>query len=165
MFYEGRGVAQSDVEAARWYRKAADQGHADEHYNLGFMFVHGRGVAQSDVEAARRWQKAADQGIAGAQSNLGLMFVQGRGVAQSEVEAARWCRKAADQGHRMRSVNWYSPHTQDAAAPPKRVVVGRTVAQRLRPRPFLTLVSKKQVQPSSGYRQEGAFGSILPNAL
>jgi hypothetical protein len=28
MFYEGRGVAQSDVAAARWYRKAADQGHA-----------------------------------------------------------------------------------------------------------------------------------------
>jgi len=28
MFFEGCGVAQSDVEAARWYRKAADQGHA-----------------------------------------------------------------------------------------------------------------------------------------
>jgi hypothetical protein len=32
MFYEGRGVAQSDVEATRWYRKAADQGHAQAQY-------------------------------------------------------------------------------------------------------------------------------------
>jgi hypothetical protein len=64
MFYEGRGVAQSDVEAARWYRKAADQGIAQAQYNLGFMFDQGRGVAQSDVEAARWFRKAADQGFA-----------------------------------------------------------------------------------------------------
>jgi hypothetical protein len=49
MFAQGRGVAQSDVEAARWYRKAADQGHAQAQNNLGTMFEQGRGVAQSDV--------------------------------------------------------------------------------------------------------------------
>jgi hypothetical protein len=53
MFYEGRGVAQSDVAAARWYRKAADQGHAVAQYNLVNTFYEGRGVAQSDAEAAR----------------------------------------------------------------------------------------------------------------
>jgi hypothetical protein len=46
-------VAQSDVEAARWYRKAADQGDAGALYNLGIMFEQGLGVAQSEVEAAR----------------------------------------------------------------------------------------------------------------
>jgi hypothetical protein len=59
-------VAQSDVEAARWYRKAADQGHAKAQFNLGFMFSQGRGVAQSDVEAARWYRKAADKGLAQA---------------------------------------------------------------------------------------------------
>ena len=54
---------------------------------------------------------------------------------------------------------------QDAAAQPKRVAVGRTVALRLRPRHCLTLVSKKQVKPSSGCRQDGAFGSTLSIAL
>ena len=38
MFEQGRGVAQSDVEAARWWQKAADQGHAGAQYNLGNMF-------------------------------------------------------------------------------------------------------------------------------
>jgi hypothetical protein len=60
MFFEGRGVAQSDVEAVRWYRKATDQGLRGAQYYLGFMFYEGRGVAQSDEEAARWWQKAAD---------------------------------------------------------------------------------------------------------
>jgi hypothetical protein len=49
MFDQGRGVAQSDVEAARWFHKAADQGHAKAQYNLGNMFDQGRGVAQSAV--------------------------------------------------------------------------------------------------------------------
>jgi TPR repeat protein len=97
MFDRGRGVAQSDVEAARWLRKAADQEHADAQCNLGVMFYHGRSVAQSDVEAARWCRKAADQGHALAQYNLGNIFSQGRGVAQSDVEAARWFRKAADK--------------------------------------------------------------------
>ena len=35
MFYKGRGVAQSDVEAARRFRKAADQRLAEAQGNLG----------------------------------------------------------------------------------------------------------------------------------
>ena len=54
---------------------------------------------------------------------------------------------------------------QDAAAQPKRVAVGHTVALRFRPRPYLTPESKKQVQPSSGCRQDGDFGSTLSIAL
>jgi len=60
MFEQGRGVAQSDMEAARWCRKAADQGHALAQNNLGTMFYEGRGVAQSGVAAARWYRKAAD---------------------------------------------------------------------------------------------------------
>jgi hypothetical protein len=67
MFEQGRGVAQSDVEAARWYRKAADQGHADAQYNLWNVFDEGHGVAQSNAEAVRWFRKAADQGGAEAQ--------------------------------------------------------------------------------------------------
>jgi hypothetical protein len=37
MFAQGRGVAQSDVEAALWYRKAADQGLAQAQHNLGII--------------------------------------------------------------------------------------------------------------------------------
>ena len=74
MFVQGRGVAQSDVEAARWFSKAADQGDAQAQYNLGVSFEQGRGVAQSDVKAVRWYRKANDQGHADAQYNLGTML-------------------------------------------------------------------------------------------
>src|SRR3981189_2422351 len=33
--YRGRGVPQSDTEAAKWFRRAADQGHAGAQFSLG----------------------------------------------------------------------------------------------------------------------------------
>ena len=80
MFEKGRGVAQSDKEAVRWYNKAADQGLAAAQVNLGLMFEEGRGVAQNDKEAVRWYKKSAEQGGAAAQANLGNMFGYGRGV-------------------------------------------------------------------------------------
>jgi TPR repeat protein len=62
MYDNGRGVVQSDAEAVKWYRKAADQGNVSAQLNLGFMYGNGRGVAQSDAEAVKWHRKAAQQG-------------------------------------------------------------------------------------------------------
>jgi len=35
MFAEGSGVEKSDIEAVKWWRKAADQGHAQAQSSLG----------------------------------------------------------------------------------------------------------------------------------
>ena len=53
MYENGRGVAQDDTEAVRWYRAAAEQGLALAQHNLGFMYQYGRGVTQDDREAVR----------------------------------------------------------------------------------------------------------------
>jgi len=92
-------VAKDEVEAVKWYRKAADQGYAAAQFNLGLMYEYGRGVAKDEVEAVKWYRKAADQGYAAAQFNLGFMYKYGRGVAKDEVEAVKWYRKAADQGN------------------------------------------------------------------
>ena len=39
------------AEAVRWYRKAAEQGHARAQNNLGVMYVAGQGVSQDLVNA------------------------------------------------------------------------------------------------------------------
>ena len=70
MYGNGRGVRQDDEEAVRWYRRAAEQGHASGQYNLGFMYENGRGVRRDRVEAARWYQLAAEQGNASAQERL-----------------------------------------------------------------------------------------------
>jgi len=59
----------------------------------------------------------------------------------------------------------YPLPTQDPVAPPKRVLVGRTVARRLRLRYCLTTASKNQVQTISGCRQGGDFTTNLATAL
>ena len=62
MYEFGRGVPQDYGEAVRWYRLAADQGHASAQRNLGGMYADGRGVPQDDV-AAHMWANlAAAQG-------------------------------------------------------------------------------------------------------
>ena len=43
MYVNGRGVAQDDVEAVAWYRRAAEQGIAEAQYWLGYIFARSAG--------------------------------------------------------------------------------------------------------------------------
>ena len=98
LYAKGTGVPQSHVEAVRWYRKAAEQGHVDAQNNLGAMYAEGTGVPQDDAEAVKWLRKAAEQGHANAQFNLGAMYAKGRGILQDNVQAYAWLNIAAAQG-------------------------------------------------------------------
>lgn len=67
-------VADPDIEAARWYFKAASAGNADAQYSLGLMFMAGKGVEKDQSEAARWMKLAAKSGHKDAQS-----FVNAKG--------------------------------------------------------------------------------------
>ena len=97
MYAEGRGVSQDDAEAVTWYRKAAEQGHAEAQNNLGVMYNRGEGVPQDYTEAVTWYRKAAEQGHAYAQNNLGRMYANGDGVPQDNVEAHTWLNLAASR--------------------------------------------------------------------
>ena len=92
-------MKQDFTPAARWYRKAADQGDANAQYNLGLSYANGRGAKQDFGEAARLYRKAADQGYANAHFNLSAKYANGQGVKQDFGKAERWLRKAAYQGN------------------------------------------------------------------
>ena len=94
----GQGMASDYVEAAKWWRKAAEQGDARAEFDLGWLYSVGRGVDTDYVEAAAWYRKSAEQGNPGAQYQLGHCLRMGRGVAQDEVEALSWFRKAAEAG-------------------------------------------------------------------
>ena len=91
--------SMGDAEAARWYRLAAEQGHAAAQSRLGDFHQFGYGVPQDYAEAVRWYRSAAEQGGAVAQFNLGVRYAIGRGVPQDDGEAVRWCRLAAEQGY------------------------------------------------------------------
>jgi TPR repeat protein len=98
-YFDGRrGIPQDYNEAAKWFRKAAEQGLADAQNNLGKMYYNGHGVPQDYNEAVNWFTKAAIQDYAKAQNNLGLMYYKGEGVPQDYKEAIKWFIKAAAQG-------------------------------------------------------------------
>ena len=54
MYADGKGVPENDVEAVKWYRKAAEQGHSHGQIALGYMYMLGEGVPK-DVIRAYMW--------------------------------------------------------------------------------------------------------------
>jgi TPR repeat protein len=101
LYENGQGVAQDDAEAARWYQKAADQGHAKAQHRMGRLYQNTLDYA----EALRWYQKAADQGNADSQNNIGKLYYNGWSVPQDYAEALRWYQKAGDQGNATAQYN------------------------------------------------------------
>ena len=62
MYSDGNGVPQNYEKAAFWYRKAAEQGHADAQNNLAARYATGTGVAKDLAEALKWYRAAAAQG-------------------------------------------------------------------------------------------------------
>ena len=95
----GQGVAQDNVEAVQWYRKAAEQGHVEAQLILGRMYFNGDGVPEDAVETVKWVRKAAEQGYAKAQIVLANMYDIGQGVPKDYVAAYMWLNLAAAQGN------------------------------------------------------------------
>jgi len=62
MHIKGQGVSQDEVEAAKWCRRAAEQGNAMAQMLLGAMCHNGQGVPQDYVQA-QMWLTLAGAGF------------------------------------------------------------------------------------------------------
>jgi uncharacterized protein len=91
---EGLGVSKDYVEAFKWFRLAAEQGHVHSQFRVGEMYMSGDGVAKNDAEAVKWFRKAAEQGLANAQGMLGIMYAKGQAVPQNYVLAYMWLHLA-----------------------------------------------------------------------
>ena len=95
----GRGAGRSITEAAVWYGRAADLGHAPSMASLGIMHEFGEGVPVDLAAALRLYRLAAEAGEAHGMTSLGYLYQQGKGVAKDGVEARAWYAKAAERGN------------------------------------------------------------------
>lgn len=100
--------AEKWEEAVKWYRKAAEQGHASAQYNLGWCYDNGYGVVRNESEAVKWFYMAAVQNHSEAQFDLGLSCEFGLGISKNKEEAARWYYQAAVQNHvgAQRELGW-----------------------------------------------------------
>jgi hypothetical protein len=80
VFYsEGRMVEQDAETAARWYRRAGDQGMAQAQHNLAHLYLEGRGVPRDEGAALEWFRKAAAQGFPPSQFALLMQGDTGAG--------------------------------------------------------------------------------------
>jgi TPR repeat protein len=100
IYKEGVSVKRDPVEAARWYRLAADTGDRQAEFSLGLMLLIGAPGVEKDRAAAATWlEKAAAQGHAGALYNLGVMAIEGEGKSGPDfAKAADLFRRSAEAG-------------------------------------------------------------------
>lgn len=94
----GLGVPIDKAEAARWFRRAAEQEDRLAQAYLAEMYGKGLGVPRDDAEALRWFRRAAEHGHAPSQHNVGLFYATGRGVEPNEVEAYAWLTVAQENG-------------------------------------------------------------------
>ena len=97
----GDGVGKNLTEAVKWYRMAAEQGHAQGMFELSKCYTFGFGVRKNSVTAGKWLRKAAEHGHVTAMFLLGhwLLREEGSGVRHDPREAVKWFRKAAEQGN------------------------------------------------------------------
>ena len=81
-----QGIIHSERLAARWYRKAALQGHVGARYNMAALYVNGEGVEQDAVEAYAWALLAAADGHEGAGE---LVTALGRSLDPMQQDAGR----------------------------------------------------------------------------
>jgi TPR repeat protein len=96
MYAMGMGgvVPKDDLEAVKWFKKAAIQQHVQARSQLGVLYANGQSQATFQI-----FQWLAEQGYAPAQYRLGEMFVNGQGIAQDDRKAAEWFNNAAEQNY------------------------------------------------------------------
>ena len=99
MYDQDRGVPQDDAEAAAWYRRSAEQGHAVAQFYLGLMYDQGRGVPQDDADA-HTWLNLAASRLTGEQRE--------RAVTARDAVAERMTDRSEEQ---RRAREWRAAHS------------------------------------------------------
>jgi TPR repeat protein len=92
------GVPKNEVEAVRWFRKAAEQGHARAQTQMAMAYQRGRGVPRDEQLSLEWMNKAAEQNQPKAQFELAVAHRDGKGVPKDPVRAGMWFVLASQSG-------------------------------------------------------------------
>ena len=85
MYLRGHGVGQSYEEAAKWFRKAAEQRVKHAQYRLAELYMKGRGVPK-DYEYAYAWYRVSAEHR--HKKSLGALAAARENLSSAELEEA-----------------------------------------------------------------------------
>ena len=87
MYLEGRGTDKDPAAAAKWLRKAAEQGVKEAQYQMGKLYLQGEGVPKDRAQAYGWLSCAAHRGSPRAQEALAALQLTGEEKAGAETLA------------------------------------------------------------------------------
>ncbi|WP_433767651.1 tetratricopeptide repeat protein [Pseudomonas putida] len=114
---DGRGIAQDQPLALRWFDIAARQGHLMARNMLGRCHEHGWGCSADASVAAQHYRVAAEAGLDWAMYNFANLLATGRGVREDQVQALDLYRRAAELGH-AKSMNLLGRYLEEGRVCP-----------------------------------------------
>ena len=86
------------TQAARWYKKAAEQKHAVAQMALSRLYYGGSGVPKNHEIVFRLAQQSAKSGLYDAQRSLGYCYYVGIGTPVDRERGVYWLKAAARNG-------------------------------------------------------------------
>jgi len=114
---DGRGIAQDQPLALRWFEIAAQGGHSMARNMLGRCHEHGWGCTADASIAAGHYRVAAEAGLDWAMYNYANLLATGRGVIGDQVQALSLYRQAAELGH-AKSMNLLGRYLEEGRVCP-----------------------------------------------
>ena len=78
-------------------KKAAEMGHPEAQYNLGYCYQQGNELEKNDSIANTWLLKSAEHGWLNAQFKIAYSYALGRGIKQNYDQALYWSLKCAEQ--------------------------------------------------------------------
>ena len=95
-YHEGQGVAKDYSEAAKWYRKAAEQNDIPAQAHLGSCYNTGEGVKEDPEGSGEMASQGCGSGLRPSPIPFwALPPPRGQGVAKDNTEAYAWLSLAA----------------------------------------------------------------------
>jgi outer membrane biosynthesis protein TonB len=96
MYELGMGTKTDRSKSMTWYRRAADKGHPEGAYQVGYAYYWGKAGLDKDRRQAHIWfLRAAEGGSHAAMPYLAKMYSLGQGVPRDKEKAALWSARAA----------------------------------------------------------------------
>jgi len=123
LYSQGKGIAQDNARAARYYTLSCSHGSILGCDRLGVLNYSGQGVPQDYARAGSLFEEACNGGNMAACDNLGTLYEKGQGVSQNLDQARNLYKKSCDGGfteacsHAQSAVNSVAEQGADSTPP------------------------------------------------